>query len=96
MRRQTRLLWPSMLAVDFFAEIERLDVPVYLLAGRHDYQVPAVLAERFYEHLDAPHGKRFVWFEQSGHLPNYEEPARFTDVLVHVKRETQVRKASVK
>ena len=49
-------------------------------------------AERFYDQLEAPQGQRFIWFEESGHLPNYEEPARFTDVLVDViKRETAAR-----
>ena len=66
-----------------------MDVPVYILGGRFDYQVPTVLAEEFLSQLNAPNGKQFIWFEHSGHLPNYEEPDRFVDVLVNmVKKKT--------
>jgi len=31
--------------------------------------------------LDAPLGSRFVVFEKSGHLPFFEEPAKFVQVV---------------
>lgn len=39
-------------------------VPMFFLLGRYDWHVPAVLAERYFQMLDAPCA-RLVWFEQS-------------------------------
>ena len=56
-------------------------VPVFFLLGRHDWQVPSTLAERYFERIDAP-VKKLVWFEHSAHNPPFEEPALFTQTLV--------------
>ena len=37
-----------------------------------------MLAERYYEVLEAPQGKKRVWFEDSAHLTYAEEPATRT------------------
>jgi pimeloyl-ACP methyl ester carboxylesterase len=55
-------------------------VPMFFLLGRYDWHVPSVLAERYFQMLDAPCA-RLVWFEQSAHNPPFEEPARFVRVL---------------
>lgn len=55
-------------------------VPMFFLLGRYDWHVPAVLAERYFQMLDAPCA-RLVWFEQSAHNPPFEEPERFVHVL---------------
>lgn len=65
------------------AEVTRLEVPVTLLLGRHDWNVPSVLAARWLDSLSAPR-KEIVWFENSGHGPLEEEPARFDSVLLRV------------
>jgi pimeloyl-ACP methyl ester carboxylesterase len=57
------------------------DVPVFILAGRYDQYSVASLAHRFYERLTAPK-KGFVWFENSAHNPNFEEPAKFMAFMV--------------
>lgn len=56
------------------------EVPVWFLLGRHDHHVPAVLAERYFNVLEAP-CKRLVWFEQSAHNPPFEEPEKFNRIL---------------
>jgi pimeloyl-ACP methyl ester carboxylesterase len=61
--------------------VRQLDVPVTLLLGRHDWNVPSVLAAEWLDSLSAPR-KRLVWFKHSGHGPLEEEPARFDSVLV--------------
>ena len=43
--------------------------------------MPVELVVDFCEKLIAPR-KRFVWFEQSTHLPNFEEPDRFCATVV--------------
>ena len=37
-----------------------------------------MLAERYYEALEAPQGNELVWFEDSAHLTYAEEPATRT------------------
>jgi proline iminopeptidase len=51
------------------------------MLGRHDWQVPAVLAARYFDRIHAP-TKRLVWFEQSAHNPPFEEPDRFNQAVV--------------
>jgi hypothetical protein len=57
-------------------EIHKVDVPVFLLLGRHDFNTPSQLAAQCLERLDAPI-KRLKWFEQSAHCPFFEEPEKF-------------------
>jgi len=59
--------------IDFLKEATELRVPVYLFLGRHDYNTPFELAEEWYNALRAPY-KRLIWFERSGHEPQWEEP----------------------
>lgn len=80
-------LYPEVAGVDLFSDIDRVDIPVYFLHGRHDYQVPMTVAFDFYRHLDAP-AKRFVVFEESAHGVLYEEPDRFRQVMREIVTET--------
>lgn len=73
-------LWPQIARFDIANRGMHFAMPVAIFAGRHDYQVSAKLAHDYYEKLDAPL-KRFVWFEDSAHSPNFEEPAKFTREL---------------
>lgn len=56
--------------------ITELKIPVYFFVGRHDWSLPAIVTEDFVSRLNAPN-KEIVWFEQSGHEPLEEEPAKF-------------------
>jgi pimeloyl-ACP methyl ester carboxylesterase len=60
-------LYPEVLQINFFDSIPRVDVPVYFLVGRYDYNTPFALVERYYAQLDAPSGKQLVWFDESAH-----------------------------
>lgn len=68
--------------VDFRTQATQLEVPVYFLLGRHDVNAPPVLAEEYFELLDAPH-KELLWFERSGHNPWVTESAAFADIVVN-------------
>lgn len=57
------------------------DVPIVFLLGRYDWHIPAVLAEQYFEKIEAP-CKRPVWFEQSAHNPPFEEPEKFNTVMI--------------
>jgi hypothetical protein len=62
-------------------QVRRFDVPVVFMLGRHDWHVPAVLAARYFDTIEAP-SKRLVWFEQSAHNPPFEEPDAFVRAVV--------------
>ena len=78
-------LWDEFRTLDIDDRLTRFEVPVVFMLGRHDFQVPAVLAARYFERIDAP-AKRLVWFEDSAHNPPFEEPDRFNGALVEVLR----------
>jgi proline iminopeptidase len=54
----------------------RFDVPIFFLSGRTDHVVDAPLTFDYLQHISAPQ-KSFVWFENSGHYPPFEEPQKF-------------------
>ena len=47
-----------------------------------------MLAERYYEALEAPQGKELVWFEDSAHVTDVEEPEMFDQEMLRVLHET--------
>ena len=70
----------DMFSVDF-SSLTKVSIPVYFIAGRHDWNVPAVLVKEFMDHLQSPH-KEMIWFEHSGHGPLEEEPQKFNQVMI--------------
>lgn len=76
-----RLLWPQILELDLRTRAAKLELPVYFLLGRHDWEAPAVLAEQYFERLRAPR-KQLVWFERSAHFVNTEEADAFNRFFV--------------
>jgi proline iminopeptidase len=65
-----------------FTNITRLKIPVYFFIGRHDWSLPAIVTEDFYNKLTAPK-KEMVWFEASGHECLEEEPANFNKAIIN-------------
>jgi pimeloyl-ACP methyl ester carboxylesterase len=65
----------------FIDEIKELKVPVYFFLGRHDWNVPSVLAADFLKTLKAPY-KEVVWFENSAHELLEEEAEKVNELLV--------------
>ena len=82
------IMWEDVVKVDFLTEIDKVEVPVYFVVGRHDWNTPFELAEEYFDVLTAPK-KELIWFENSAHSPCYAEPGKFNKVLVDkVKAET--------
>ena len=61
-------------------------VPVYFLMGQHDYDTPVNLFEEYYNLITST--KTWVKFDNSAHFPFYEEPQKFRDELLKVKKDT--------
>jgi pimeloyl-ACP methyl ester carboxylesterase len=74
-------IWPQLADLDFFTQAPELKVPVYFFAGRHDYQTPFEITERYFEMLKAPH-KEIVWFENSAHVAVFSDPDRYQKMLI--------------
>ncbi|MCK9212527.1 MAG: alpha/beta fold hydrolase [Ignavibacteriaceae bacterium] len=77
-----KYLLPRLAELDLFKEITQLQVPVYFLQGIHDFASPYQTVYSFYEKLDARKGKRFITFNNSAHMPHYEESEKFLKVLI--------------
>jgi len=73
--------------VNLFNDVPELKIPVYFFQGRFDYNTPGEVVERYFNELCAPR-KSLIWFEQSAHFPQWEEPAKFADELLKVLKET--------
>ncbi len=68
--------YDELLHADLSKQITDVKVPLYFLLGRHDYNAPAMLAERYFQAIRAPE-KKLIWFEHSAHYPFLEEPEKF-------------------
>ena len=76
-------LWAEFRDLELDEALIRFQTPVVFMLGRHDWQVPAILAARYFDRIEAPY-KRLVWFERSAHHPPFEEPERFNRTLVEI------------
>ena len=63
--------------------IKKLEIPVFLLQGRHDWNIPSTLAEDWLKKLESPK-KNLYWFDKSGHGPLEEEPKEFNKVMIEI------------
>jgi pimeloyl-ACP methyl ester carboxylesterase len=78
---------PQLAGLDLRKQLPGLAVPIYMLEGRHDYAAPPALAEEYARRLHAPAGKHLIWFDRSAHMPHFEEPERFREVVLDSARQ---------
>jgi pimeloyl-ACP methyl ester carboxylesterase len=83
------VLYPQLQEIDFRQDVPRLEVPVYIVLGKHEARGRDVLAREWFNLLDAP-SKELIVFEHSGHRPLFEEPAEFASLMSRVREETFV------
>ena len=81
------VLYPQIQDVDFREEAASLDVPVYMVIGEYEARGRAVLADEWFELLDAPYKER-VEFSNTGHRPLFEKPDTFVELMERIKNET--------
>lgn len=74
-----RLLGPLTSGWDISDNIESIRTPVFLAQGRHDYVAPWVLWD---DMLPRFSDATLQIFERSGHQPFFEEPDRFTELMI--------------
>ncbi len=64
--------------IDLTAALPRFNFPTLVITGRYDMNVAPLTAWRMAHEIP---GARIVFFEESGHLPSYEEPEKYLQVL---------------
>jgi proline iminopeptidase len=64
--------------VDYTAALAKFNFPTLVINGRYDMNVAPLTAYRMAKAI--PNAK-LVLFEKSGHLPSYEEPEKYVQVL---------------
>jgi pimeloyl-ACP methyl ester carboxylesterase len=68
--------------INLVQNVPVLQVPVYFLVGRKDYFTPGFMTEDYFKKLIAPKGKKLIWFENSGHHPEYDEPEKLRNFIL--------------
>jgi pimeloyl-ACP methyl ester carboxylesterase len=76
-------MWADVSRIDLLEVAPALQVPVFFFLGRHDHWVPPETSVRYFDALDAPK-KELVWFDDSGHAPFTDEPAKFNRMMVEL------------
>lgn len=71
---------PEMNKLSLFKRIGEVKVPVHFIQGKKDGVAPIHTAVDYYEYLKAP-VKTFTSFDESAHMPHYEEPDKFSALI---------------
>lgn len=64
--------------IDLTAQLPKFALPTLIITGRYDMNVAPVTAWKMYKTIP---GAKFVVFAKSGHLPSYEEPDKYVQVV---------------
>jgi proline iminopeptidase len=64
--------------LDLTPELPKFKFPTLVITGRYDMNVTPLTAWNIYKAIP---GAKFVVFEKSGHLPSYEEPDKYVQVV---------------
>jgi pimeloyl-ACP methyl ester carboxylesterase len=80
-------LHQELLKLDLRSHVTKIDIPVYFFLGKHDYSCPFELAEQYMSILKAPF-KEIIWFENSAHMPHYEETEKYYEQLLFILQTT--------
>lgn len=75
------VVYPQLQEMDFRLDATRLDLPVYIVLGRHDMNNPSQIPEEYFHLLESPQ-KELIFFENSGHGMIWEEASLFHSLMV--------------
>lgn len=70
--------------INLFRQVPRIEVPIFFISGRYDKMTPSSIAYRYFEQLEAPKGKYFIWYEQCAHAPMFEEPMHYYHEILRI------------
>lgn len=75
-------VYPQLQEMDFRLDATKLDLPFYMILGRHDMNNPYEIPEEYFQMLDTPK-KQLFFFEKSGHGMIWEEADLFHEIMVN-------------
>jgi pimeloyl-ACP methyl ester carboxylesterase len=78
-------MWTEVSGMNLIELVPALQMPVFFFLGRHDHWVPPEISAAYFDALTAP-AKTLVWFEESGHEPFVDGPAKFNTSMVELVR----------
>jgi pimeloyl-ACP methyl ester carboxylesterase len=79
-----KAMWPALMNLSLAESVPVVRCPVYFFVERHDYNSPWQLTEAYYQALNAPAGKRLIWFENSAHDLFFDEPRRLEQAVLAI------------
>jgi len=72
---------PELNQFNLFQEVTTVAVPVHFIQGQLDVIAPPDKGREYYEFLKAEN-KHFTLFENSAHMPQYDEPEKFSNLIL--------------
>jgi pimeloyl-ACP methyl ester carboxylesterase len=78
-------MWAEASRLNLAELVPALQMPTFFFLGRNDHWVPTETSVAYIGALTAP-SKRLVWFEESGHEPFVDEPAKFNALMAELVR----------
>jgi pimeloyl-ACP methyl ester carboxylesterase len=78
-------MWDEVSSLNLLVAAPELQMPVFFFLGRRDHFVPPETSVAYFDVLSAP-SKELLWFDQSGHEPFMDEPAKFNHAMVDMVR----------
>lgn len=73
--------WKELMNVNF-ENVNEFSIPIYFIEGANDYHVSAEIVNDFSKKIKSP--TTIIWFENSGHFPQWEEPKKFNQTMIDV------------
>ncbi|PYQ63862.1 MAG: hypothetical protein DMF53_09055 [Acidobacteria bacterium] len=86
-------MWDEVSRITLVTAVPALRMPVFFLLGRHDHWVSPETSVAYFHALTAP-SKRLVWFEESGHEPFVDEPAKLNASMEELVRPAVVQEGA--
>jgi pimeloyl-ACP methyl ester carboxylesterase len=74
-------MWSEIRTLNLFTLVPALQMPVFFFVSRRDHWIPPDTSVAYFNALKAP-SKKLVWFEESGHEPFVDEPAKFNRTML--------------
>ena len=74
-------VYPQLKDLDFITQAPKLEVPVYIFAGRNDVNAMYTIVEEYYNVLEAPR-KELIWLE-GGHGLGGDNLHQFVEVMLN-------------
>lgn len=68
---------------DLNSESVDYKIPIYYILGENDWQTPYVIAEKYFEKINAPNKKLYL-IPRAGHMTMVDQPNLFFDALIDI------------